>query len=167
MTWNWGQKAYVRADSMRKMTLADLVVSRALGPEKSGPLSRIMCLVLRKGDVHKDRFTLDRVVGCWRSKDYLSCPVFAISAHLLVQLNSRRGVIDFRWENRRQPARWHKHKLISWEPGQRGATQAYNATKKVLDSCGVSLNKVTHLRTVGKYYGLRIHSFFTSTSSLF
>ena len=149
LSWNWGMRAYVRCDSIRKMCLADLVVSKALGPEKQGPLSRIMCMVLRKGDVHKDRFTLDRVVGCWRARDYIGCPVFAVSLHLLWKLHVEPDLVDFMWVDRSRPAKWHKVPLIEWAT----YNQAYNAAKKVLNDCCVAPNKVTHLRTVGMEIG--------------
>jgi hypothetical protein len=54
MSFSWGCNAGVRGASSRKFVYADLNLSRGFGPEKEGPRSRCLMLVLRKGDAHKD-----------------------------------------------------------------------------------------------------------------
>ena len=72
--WTWGTNSFIRGASARAMKLRDIVTSKgALCPERAGLLSRMICLVLRKGQVHKENHLKDRVVGCWRHRNWIQC----------------------------------------------------------------------------------------------
>eukprot|EP00957_Ditylum_brightwellii_P079960 6081106-Ditylum_brightwellii.AAC.1 len=47
------------------------------GPKHATDLTSkgMIKLVLCKGVVHKDKFTGDHVIGSWRHKEYITCPV--------------------------------------------------------------------------------------------
>ncbi len=71
MSFTWGTQTGVRGASTRKFTLCDLNMSRGFVPVRTGPRSRTLMLVLRKGDTHKDNYTTDKqehpaFFRCWR-----------------------------------------------------------------------------------------------------
>mmetsp|Transcript_25287 Transcript_25287/g.37336 ORF Transcript_25287/g.37336 Transcript_25287/m.37336 type:complete len:125 (+) Transcript_25287:125-499(+) len=90
MWYTWGNNAALRGASMRGMEYCDLNVSRGFGPERSGPLSRCLMLILRRGDRNKHRADTDQQVGVWRHREYLLCSVFA-TALLLIFDRFRQG----------------------------------------------------------------------------
>jgi hypothetical protein len=74
-SYSWGLNAAVRGASNRSLVMADLNMSYAFGPELEGPTARALLLVLRKGEVHKDRHDTDKQVCCWRHKEPVLCSV--------------------------------------------------------------------------------------------
>jgi hypothetical protein len=75
LMWTWGISTYIRNDSMLEIKYEDLMCDSTHGPEGEGIIQKMIALVLRKGHLHKDRFKRDRIVGTWRHKEYLSCPI--------------------------------------------------------------------------------------------
>jgi hypothetical protein len=143
MSFSWGCNAGVRGASSRKFVYADLNLSRGFGPEKEGPRSRCILLVLRKGDAHKDRSDTDKQVGVWRHRNYLLCSVFNTALHVIDDLR-KDTTINFYHVDKKTRATWWDKQLIEYEEtgGQESAamTQVYAET-------GVESCKLTHNRT--------------------
>jgi hypothetical protein len=111
----WGYQGAVRGASNRKLMFSDLNMSRGFGPEKDGRLARALLLVMRKGDIHKDRHDKDNQVCAWRHKNYLLCSVFATAARVIWTLRSRGDSINFLQPDKRARADWWNTPLIDWE----------------------------------------------------
>jgi hypothetical protein len=112
--FTWGHNAAVRSGSSRKFVLADLRTSRGFGPEREGPLSRALMLVLRKGQVHKDNFITDKQVCCWRHRDYLLCSTFATSLQVIHKLNQLGDGINCFHYDKAERCPWWDEELIDW-----------------------------------------------------
>jgi hypothetical protein len=142
MSFTWGTQAGVRGASTRKLTLCDLNMSRGFGPVRTGPRSRTLMLVLRKGDTHKDNYTTDKQVSVWRHRDYLLCAAFSSALHVIDTLRAN-PTINFYQEEKKERASWWNVPLIDYET----LSQESSAMKEVLASTGVEACKVTHNRT--------------------
>lgn len=138
----WGNNAGVRGASSRKFVLADLYMSRGFGPAVDGPRSRTLLLVLRKGDPHKDRFTTDRMVACWRHKSYELCSIFNTSMHL-INLLRNDTLINFYHRDKKARASWWDKPLINYEV----LDDESGPMKEVYAATGVEACKITHNRT--------------------
>jgi hypothetical protein len=115
VNFTWGQNGAVRGASNRNLTLCDLNLSYGFGPERNGPLSRALLLVMRKGKVHKDRHETDKQVCCWRHKNYKLCSVFSTAAYVIWNL-TQNPTINFLHENKKEErASWWDTPLIDWE----------------------------------------------------
>jgi hypothetical protein len=90
-------------------------LSHGFGPEKDGLLARALLLVMRKGDIHKDRHDKDKQVCAWRHKNYVLCSVFATAARVIWTLRKRGDSIHFYQPNKRARAEWWNTPLIDWE----------------------------------------------------
>jgi hypothetical protein len=112
--FNWGLNVGLRGHSNRSMNLCDLNMSRAYGAEEDGPVSRSLLLILRKGDVHKDRKDMDGQVGCWRHKHYELCSVLSTAAHVVWTL-SNNDQVDFFHPDLNKRAKWWDLPLIDWK----------------------------------------------------
>jgi hypothetical protein len=141
----WGNNAGVRGASTRKFVLSDLFMSRGFGPEREGPRSRCLLLVLRKGDPHKDRFTTDRLVACWRHKEYKLCSIFHTSMHVINVLrhDSAAAPINFYHRDKKQRASWWDRPLINYEK----LDDESGPMREVYAATGVEACKLTHNRT--------------------
>jgi hypothetical protein len=142
MSFSWGCNAGVRGASSRKFTYADLNLSRGFGPEKEGPRSRCLMLVLRKGDTHKDRSDTDKQVGVWRHREYLLCSVFNTALHVINDLSSDTTINFYHYDKKERAGWWDKPLIEYAAAGQESAamTQVFAAT-------GVESCKLTHNRT--------------------
>ena len=114
VNFTWGLNVAVRGHSNRKLTYCDLNMSSGFGAEEEGTLSRALLLVLRKGDVHKDRKDKDNQVACWRHKHFELCSVFATAIHVIWSLAQNETINFFHW-NKRVRADWWDLPLIDWE----------------------------------------------------
>ena len=101
----WGQNGAVCGASNRKLKLSDLNISFGLGPGDSGPLARALLLVLRKGNIHKDRHETDDQVCAWRHKHYELCCVFSTAMYVVSSVNHNPS-LSFLHRNRSQCAPW-------------------------------------------------------------
>ena len=150
----WGQNGAIRGASNRKLTYADIKISHGYGAENEGPLSRSLILVLRKGDLHKNRSDRDHQVACWRHKNYLLCSIFSTAAYLIWSINQNTQ-LNFLKLNKSLPASWWATPLIDWD----AYSDASNAMKAIFDGLNLSTCKVTHFRTwavqFGGFHGLR------------
>jgi hypothetical protein len=138
----WGNNAGVRGASSRKFNLPDLFMSRGFGPTKEGPRARTLLLVLRKGDPHKDRFTTDRMVACWRHRSYMLCSIFNTALHVINSLR-QHPTINFYHKEKTAAASWWGIPLIEYE-------ELYDESgpmKEVYMATGVEGCKLTHNRT--------------------
>ena len=77
ISFTWGMNGAVRGASNRVLVYSDLNLSYGFGPERSGPLSRALLLVLRSGVLHKDRHETSDQVCVWRHQQWLLCSVFS------------------------------------------------------------------------------------------
>jgi hypothetical protein len=143
MSFSWGCNAGVRGASSRKFVYADLNLSRGFGPEKEGPRSRCLMLVLRKGDAHKDRSDTDKQVGVWRHKHYLLCSAFNTALHVIDDLR-KDTTINFYHLDTDARASWWDKPLIEYK-GASGQESA--AMTQVYAETGVESCKLTHNRT--------------------
>jgi hypothetical protein len=53
----------LRGSSCRALVLSDLNLTKGHGPENDAPRNRTLMLILRKGDLHKERHTTTKQVG--------------------------------------------------------------------------------------------------------
>ena len=88
VSFTWGNNAAVRGGSTRNLVFADMNLSNGYGPEEEGPMSRTLFLIMRKGGLHKDRFTADKQVACWHHCQYKLCSVFSLSMWALWNLST-------------------------------------------------------------------------------
>ena len=121
INFSWGYQGAICGASNRALVFSDLNMSYGFGPEKTGPLARALLLVLRKGDIHKDRHEKDQQVCAWRHKQYVLCSVFATACRILKTLRTMGDSINFYQRNKRERAEWWDTPLIDW--------QAYNGKR--------------------------------------
>ena len=112
-SWGWNQG--VRGASNRKLCLKDLNLSHGFGPEEEGDLSRALLLVLRPGDVHKDRHDTARQVCSWRHKNWKLCSVLATACAVISTLRDLGPSLNFKKPSKNQPAKWWDIPVIDWE----------------------------------------------------
>lgn len=112
--FTWGHNAAVRGHSSRKFVLCDLKTSRGFGPDRDGPTSRTLMLVLRRGSVHKDNFITDKQISCWRHRDYLLCSTFATSLQLVYKLKQLGDDINCYHLDKKERCPWWDIPLIQW-----------------------------------------------------
>ena len=69
------------------------------------------------GPVHKDNHEKDRLVAAWRHKEWLLCPVFALSRLLFHRINVLGNSIDFMWRTNRHKElpKWQHRKLLQYK----------------------------------------------------
>jgi hypothetical protein len=143
----WGTNAAVRGSSSRKIVLCDLNITQGFGPDDLPPNNRTLQLILRKGNVHKDRHDSDRWVGVQRHVDYQKCTVFATGMLVLSKLHYLGNRLNFLRRNRgRCP--WWDIPLNCYT----SLEEETNAIKDVYKVCGISSCKVTHHRTQAVQY---------------
>jgi hypothetical protein len=143
MSFSWGYNAGVQGESSRKFVYADLNLSRGFGPEKDGPRSRCLMLVLRKGDAHKDRSDTDKQVGVWRHREYLLCSVFNTALHVINDLSTDTTINFYHLDKKKARAGWWDKPLIEYE----ASGQESSAMMAVYAATGVESCKLTHNRT--------------------
>ena len=109
----WGQNAAVCGASQRKWVLSDLRLSGGFGPGETESHARCLMLILRKGKVHKDRFSKKKQVSAWRHKDYLLCTVFNTAATVIWRLHTLGNSVNFSKPRRGRPM-WWDLELLDW-----------------------------------------------------
>jgi hypothetical protein len=144
----WGNNAGVRGASSRKFTFADIYTSEGFGPEREGERARILFLVLRMGEIHKDRFTTDRMVGSWRHRNVFLCGVFYLSMQVIHEL-SRDDEINFCHGDLNTRASWWDKGLIQFNT----LDEESGAMKAVYEGTGIEGCKLTHNRTYAVQQG--------------
>jgi hypothetical protein len=115
LNFSWGYQGAIRGASNRALVFSDLNMSYGFGPERIGALARALLLVLRKGDIHKDRHEKDQQVCAWRHKLYLLCSVFATALRVIKTLRTMGDSINFYQRNKRERAEWWDTPLIDWD----------------------------------------------------
>jgi hypothetical protein len=165
VNFTWGLNVAVRGHSNRKMTYCDLNMSSGFGAEEDGPLSRALLLVLRKGDVHKDRKDKDNQLACWRHKHFELCSVFATAIHVVWSL-AQNETINFFHDDKNARADWWDLPLIDWDT----YSETANSTKAIFENTRTTSCKVTHLRTtclqMAGFEGLHPHQINTLTKHI-
>ena len=167
VSFTWGNNAAVRGGSTRNLVFADWNLSRGFGPEESGPMSRTLFLIMRKGGTHKDRFDSDQQVGCLRHKEYKLCAVFAGAMWTLWNLSTQRqNPLDFLHRDKDERADWWDTSLIDWKK----YGDASSAMRQIYKKTGVYNCKLTHDRTAAIQYagamGLAPHQINSFTNHL-
>ena len=112
---------------------------------REGPRATTLLLVLRGGgaqSVHKDKFTTDRMVGCFRHKESLLCSVGALSFHVLNDLRLD-GDINFLHRDKKTRASWWDKALIAYDT----LDEETGPMREVYAATGVEGCKLTHNRT--------------------
>jgi hypothetical protein len=140
---NMGHQAGARGASMRNFVYCDMNMTTGFGPEKEGRHSRILTMVLRKGDIHKDHHITDKQVGWWRHQNYLLCTGFATATNVVWDLFND-PTINFFHPNKKERNAWWDKPFISYETYD----EQKNAQEQIYGATGVSTCKLTHLRTL-------------------
>jgi hypothetical protein len=142
MSFSWGCNAGVQGASSRKFVYADLNLSCGFGPEKEGPRSWCLMLVLLRGEAHKDRSDTDKEVGVWRHRQYLLCSVFNTALHVINDVSTDTTINFYHYDKKLCAAWWDKPLIKYKASGEElsAMTQIYTAT-------GVESCKLTHNRT--------------------
>jgi len=148
MSYTWGSNSAVRGDSTRKFVYCDLNLSYGFGPEREGPSSRALMLILRHGSIHKDRRDTDQQVACWRHRNYQLCSVFSTALKVVYTL-SRDNTVSFLHEDKTKRCLWWDRPLIGWDD----LSSASSAMTQIYKATGVIAPKVTHDRTQAIQYG--------------
>ena len=143
--YTWGNNATLRGASLRLMEYCDLNVSRGFGPERFGPLSRCLMLILRRGERHKHRADTDQQVGVWRHRDYLLCSVFSSALLITYKLKDNNN-ISFKHLNKKKKNLWWILRLIA----DKDLDSLY---AKMYQNTGVVAPKLTYDRTSAVQYG--------------
>jgi hypothetical protein len=112
--FTWGNNAAVRGDSDSKFVLADLRVSHGYGAEEQGGLSRSLIVVLRRGQLHKDRHDTDDQVAVWRHKEPKLCAVLSTALHVLSTLKADPD-IHFHHHDKDKRAPWWDKPILQWK----------------------------------------------------
>ena len=112
--WTWGVSCFIRNSSVLKFKLRDTYCDIAHGPSTEGHLKNIVALILRKGNIHKDRFTDDCVVGAWYHKEYLTCPTGFFAMMMMMRLFYLVEKISFSVENKRSKYFWRNIPLTEY-----------------------------------------------------
>jgi Centromere DNA-binding protein complex CBF3 subunit, domain 2 len=147
--WNLCENTYLRCDSVRKLCLSDLYIDFTSGPVPTGPNSRIMVVILQK-KIHKEKCKRIRVVGAWRSKDFLRCCTGMTAFNLFVSLYDNTDLHFFRSTVAKAKPPWQLHKIINgWSSGK-AAAAAYQA---IYTTLSLSWYKQTHVKTLGMNRG--------------
>ena len=146
VNFTWGMNGAVRGHSNRKLKFADLNLSYGFGPVREGRQAKALLLVLKKGEIHKDRHDTDKQVACWRHRDYVQCSVFATAMYVLWSVNATNP--EFSHRNKNERATWWDIPLIDWE----AYSEASNSTREIFKAMGVNSCKVTHHRTSALQY---------------
>jgi hypothetical protein len=159
----WGLNVAVRGHSNRKMTYCNLNMSSGFGAEEDGPLSRALLLVLRKGDVHKDR--KDKTTR-WPAggTSTLNCVVSLLQQFMSYGRSHKTRPSTFFMLTKR--ADWWDLPLIDWDT----YSETANSTKTIFENTHTTSCKVTHLRTtclqMAGFEGLHPHQINTLTNHI-
>ena len=135
----WGSNAGLRGASNRCVLISDMYVSNGFSP-CGGPC---LSIILRKGDVHKSRFTTNRLVGCIRHKDYLLCAIGITAANIISLLITLGPGFSFLRPNKKLRAPFWDVALIEYNT----LNEETSAMKQVYRATGVESCKVTHHRS--------------------
>jgi ribosome modulation factor len=141
-SFSWGHQAGIRGASTRKCSYAEMYMSQGFGNAKEGPRASTICIILRKGLRNKDRFTTDRMVGCYRHREVLLCAVGHLSLCVLDDLRLDDD-IHFLHADKTKPADWWGKSLIEFNTLDDEA----GPMKQVYEATGVEGCKLTHNRT--------------------
>ena len=149
-SYTWGRNAGVRGASSRKVTLCDLNLSYGFGPEEAAPRNRTLMMILRRGDMHKDRYTTDQQVGVYRHKDYRRCTVFATAALVIMKLR-KLDKVDCSFKNKKPRPNWWDLSLNQYEHYNTESSSMRQALHAV--DLYDKHTKVTHHRSMAVQYG--------------
>ena len=140
--WSWGICAFLRGASARVLKLSDIIDERAHAPKNE----TMLCAVLRKGPIHKDRHERHRVVGSWRHRNYLLCAQGHLAAAMLYRLTMKgeggRLSFDVRQHHAESPNFWRNVPIVEWDT----LADESGPVEYILEKCGISATKVTHFR---------------------
>ena len=141
-SFTWGNNAAICGASSHKFSFCDLNLSRGFGPERKGPMAQCLLMILRRGDIHKDRRDTDQQVGAWRHRQYKLCTVLATLLHLIWKLKNMSN-ISFMHNNKKKRNNWWDLPLLDFEK----ISQQSGPMKKIYQRTGIITSKVTHDRT--------------------
>jgi hypothetical protein len=150
VNYSWGYQGAIRGASNHALVFSDLNMSNGFGPEKSGSLARALLVVLRKGDLHKDRHEKDQQVCAWRHKQYVLCAVFATACRVLKTLRTMGDSINFYQRNKRERAAWWDIPLIDWDEYNGKCSTCFSFA---LMARGSNVLWFLALRNIGCYQG--------------
>ena len=86
--------------------LADLNVSSSFGPAGRKNLEKMVLVVMRKGNLHKERHDTDKQAGAQRHREYRKCSVFATAVLVIMKLRELDHLISFKRGDTDKRATW-------------------------------------------------------------
>ena len=107
----YGQNGAIRGASNRNLKYCDLKHSGSFAPEEG---QGALLVIIRKGNVHKDRHEQDKQVAYWRHKHYQLCSVFSTAAYMIWNL-SKNNDINFCHLVTTERAPWWDIPLTDWK----------------------------------------------------
>ncbi len=145
-SWNLMNNTFIRCDTFLKVTLPHLLLDKVHGPPiDHDNVQPMMALILHPEQLKEGkRIRKKRITGCWRHRHYLRCATGAVAFSLFYKLHYLD--INFYKGRRNRKPMWWNIKLANEWSSTKAANQAYI---DLLDSCGVSWRKITHLRSAG------------------
>ena len=149
-SFTWGFNAGIRGGSTRKLVLADLNISSAFGPDAPKNLKKTLLVVLRKGNLHKERHDTDKQVGLQRNRDYRKCTVFATSVLVIMKLRELDHLISFERGNTDERATWWDIPLTEYNSYSEESSKMRQALAN--SNLEDRYSKVTHHRSMMVQY---------------
>jgi hypothetical protein len=92
VNFTWGINGAVCGASNCKLTLCALNLLHAFRPERDGPLSRALLLVLHEGNKDKDRHKTDKQVCTWCHINYLHCSVVSTASYIIWSITQNPNI---------------------------------------------------------------------------
>ena len=147
------EQMMVRNHSLRQFLLSDLCFNNTHVPNQEGPHDNgMLSIIYRKGGVHKDRQARTRVLGCWRSKNFMLCSTGMLSMVMFYRYYSDHE-LHFRRPNLEEKPDWWSIPIIQGWNSTQSARTAYTT---VFDALNIVWAKCTHLRKAGTEYASAI-----------
>ena len=139
----WGISAFLRGDSVRKSTWCDIFLDHNHGAEKKGDFCTSINWILRKGgENNKVNFTQNRVVGCWRHREYIQCPVGILAMSALFKFRTIGDNLSFYRSHYNDDKFWRKLDVVTYNM----YNDEYQPIKVIFQELNLSTSKVTHFR---------------------
>ena len=150
LSWTTCDATYVRYSSWAAMTLKDIRLDRAHGPQQdTGPGKKgMVSLVLRPGEPHKDCYKHTKVVGMWRHIKPFRCATGALAMTLMVRSRFDPKISRMTlYKNVDGDADWWNIPLrTKWGTKPNSAETAF---KSIYQEAKISWSKNLHLRKGG------------------
>jgi hypothetical protein len=150
LSWTTCDATHVRYSSWAAMTLKDIQLDRAHGPQQdTGPGKKgMVSLVLCPGEPHKDRYKHTKVIGMWQHIKPFRCATGALAMTLMVHSHFDPKISRVTlYKNVDGDANWWNIPLhTKWGTKPNSAETAF---KSIYQEAKISWSKNLHLRKGG------------------